>query len=851
MNFIAFTQGGHPLDSALSGQHSHALVLLSLFIAVLAALSSFSHAGLMRSATQPWVRRAWHLGGAVAMGLGVWAMHFTAMMAFELPVTVRYRADLTLLSVLPAVAAGAVTLNVVARPAVDWRGIVLGGALMGAGIGAMHYTGMAAMVMPAERLYRPELFGLSIVVAVALATLALWVRPALHARLRAAWQVTVLASFIMGLAIASMHYVAMHATVYLPVAEWLVPHATLMNKQDLGALAVVAAVAIVLGATLAVGLRRQLENTQSALHLTQQRLQQLAQRVPGVMYQLKMWGDGRMTFPYTSPAITEFHGVTPEQVEVDGRLALHAVHPEDIDGMLRSFNRSARDLSPWRHEYRVVGGDGHVRWLFGNAMPARDGDGVLWSGFITEITDRKSNEATIERLAYRDPLTGLHNRSRMQQYLTEFRQALQVGQQRMGALLIVDLDRFKQVNGTQGHRVGDQMLKEVAQRLQRCAVGDARIGRLSSDEFMVLVRRLPSDPEWAWRETNELGHRLLEALQAPYELEGRHYTCGASIGAYLIDDARLREDEVLKRADVAMSHAKRAGGGALRFFDPQLDLQMQRRFALEQALRDAIEGAPGQLSLFLQPQVTHTGQVRGFEALLRWTHPVHGAISPAEFIPIAEQTGLILPLGQWVREQACDLLLSWRMNPRMAHLRLSINVSAREFYQSDFVPQLQQLLARHGLVAPRLMLELTESLVLADLNDAISRMQQLRELGLGFAMDDFGTGYSSLSYLAQLPFDEIKIDQSFVRQAADGQRRRAWAVVEAIVDIAAKFGTETLAEGVETEAQRRLLEASGCLNYQGYLFARPAPVDEMIRWLETQPAHGVGAASDPAATAVP
>ena len=244
MSFIAFTQASHALDTALPGQHSHALVALSLLIAVLAALSSFSHAGLMRNADRPWLRRTWHLGGAVAMGLGVWAMHFTAMMAFELPVTVRYRADLTLLSVLPAVAAGAVTLAVVARPVVDWRHIAFGGVLMGAGIGAMHYTGMAAMVMPAERLYRPHLFGLSIVVAVALATLALWVRPVLRTRLNAAWQVTVLASLIMGMAMASMHYVAMHATVYLPVSQWLMPDAMLMSKQDLGALAVVAAVAI-------------------------------------------------------------------------------------------------------------------------------------------------------------------------------------------------------------------------------------------------------------------------------------------------------------------------------------------------------------------------------------------------------------------------------------------------------------------------------------------------------------------------------------------------------------------------------------------------------------------------------
>lgn len=837
MSLLEFTSDTTDFSVAYHGHHAMALVLLSLLIAVLAAYTSFSHRHLMQSSGNNVSRWLWHSSGAVAMGLGVWAMHFTGMMSLQLPVEVNYQLGLTLLSVLPAIAAAYVTLQVVA--AADQRPvhIMTGGVLMGAGIGTMHYTGMAAMVMQAERLYQPLMFAVSIFVAVALATLALGVRPWLAGLIRNKAILELLSSVVMGLAIASMHYVAMHATVYLPATEIGAGGGITMSKQTLGTLAVVVAVAILLLATVAVVMRQRITfaeqssdvaNAQASMVAA--RLQRIASRVPGLVYEFHLSHDGAFTFPYASDAIRDVYGISPEQAKRDATPVLNVIHPEDRDAMMQSVYSSAQQLSPWQHEYRVLRADGTVRWLFGNAMPEQDADGVSWSGFITDISQQKVTAEQIHQLAFFDSLTGLYNRRKIQQSLQELCSQLNVVAQ-SAAIVLIDVDNFKRLNDTQGHKAGDELLKQLAVRLQQIAPPGTACGRFSSDEFVLLLTGLPIQQGAANRQLKQFIAAVQTSLQQPYAINSHFYNSSVSIGCCVFNDVTVSADELLKQADIALSHAKTAGGNCQRLFEPAMYQQIQQRFAMELALASALELQ--QLSLYYQPQVTDTGAVVGVEALLRWQHPQWGFVSPADFIPLAEDTGLIDDIGNWALQQACSQLQQWQAVPQLALLTMSVNISARQFYLPEFVSTVQQLLQQYRFNSGCLMLELTESLVLADLDDAVARMQQIKQLGVKFSMDDFGTGYSSLSYLSRLPFDEVKIDQYFVRSGSTGQPKD-WVIVDAIIGIANTFGMKLVAEGVETQAQRNLLRNSGCNCYQGYLFARPQPVAATEDWIRQQ-----------------
>ncbi|SEA50340.1 EAL domain-containing protein [Alkalimonas amylolytica] len=833
MSLLAFADHTTDFSQALSGSHQPLLVLLSLLIAILAAHTSFNFGQLMRSTRSIHIRRLWHGLGAIALGGGVWAMHFTGMMAFELPVQVDYQLGATLLSIVPAVLAAAVILHVVAMPKIHWRGIVLGGFLMGAGIGIMHYTGMAAMVLQAERLYRLDLFIVSVLVAVVLATLALSVRPLLRPFITQHEILKLISAVVMGLAIASMHYLAMHATLYLPAETIQGLSGVHISKATLGALAVMVAVGLLVIAAVAVRMRQRLqhmekESSQSermAL-LWSQRMQRISERVPGLVYQFKLSSDGRFTFPYASEAIRDIYRISPQQAALDASRVMDVIHPDDREGMLRSIERSAADFSPWNYEYRVLDEQGNSRWVLGNSVPEQEADGISWFGFITDITERKAADETIHRLAYYDELTGLYNRKKILLCLQELLQEM-AHSGYFAAVIYLDLDDFKRLNDTLGHQAGDQLLMQVAHRIAQEMPTTTFCGRLSSDEFVMVLGRLPAIPTLARDITEQQAEQLLVRLQQPFAISGHQYNSSVSVGVYTFS-AEEQAEECLKRADLAMSYAKQAGGSEVRFFDPQMLAEVEQRFELEQAISRAL--VADEFMLFYQPQLTEAGQVIAVEALIRWRHPQWGMISPAYFIPLAEESSQIEAIGHWVLQQACLQLQRWQQQPRLADLCISVNISVRQFYQPDFVRLMSDLLARYQVDPAQLTLELTESLVLTDLDDAVHRMQQLKALGLRFAMDDFGTGYSSLSYLSRLPFDEVKIDQHFVRQSEDGEKTRDWAIVEAIIGIANTFGMALVAEGVETEAQRQLLLASGCYCFQGYLFAKPQAVADFESW---------------------
>ncbi|MBS1159067.1 MAG: diguanylate cyclase [Proteobacteria bacterium] len=435
------------------------------------------------------------------------------------------------------------------------------------------------------------------------------------------------------------------------------------------------------------------------------------------------------------------------------------------------------------------------------------------------ITERKAAEKEIEHLAFYDLLTQLPNRRLLQDRLQQAMSDSSRSQHR-GALLFIDLDNFKILNDTCGHDVGDQLLIEVAHLLSTCVREVDTVSRLGGDEFVVMLKDLGENPQEAAAQAKGVGEKILAELNRPYTIAGRVHHSTPSIGITLFLGAENSQEELLKQADIAMYQAKSAGRNTLRFFDPEMQASLAARADLESSLRRAIEER--QFVLHYQPQVAGIGNIVGAEALLRWQHPERGMVSPAQFIPLAEETGLILPIGQWVLEEACTQLTLWAANAPTAGLSLAVNVSAHQFHQPDFVARVLEVLENTGAPAHRLKLEMTESMVLDNVEDTIAKMQALKRYGVGFSMDDFGTGYSSLSYLTRLPLDQLKIDQSFVRNLPDSANDAL--VTQAIITLANSLGLAVIAEGVESEAQRQFLSQHGCPVFQGYLFSKPVSV---------------------------
>lgn len=438
-----------------------------------------------------------------------------------------------------------------------------------------------------------------------------------------------------------------------------------------------------------------------------------------------------------------------------------------------------------------------------------------------DIARRKEAEDKIEHLAFYDPLTGLPNRRLMQDRL-QHSFAAASRHQLQGALLFIDLDHFKNLNDTKGHNFGDSLLRMVAERLQSCVREGDTVARLGGDEFVVILENLSENAEQAAALAEAVGDKILATLGQSYLIGGDEYHCTASIGVSLFKKHEATVEELVRRADTAMYEAKNSGRNTLRFYDPAMQAALEARMQLESDLRHALTA--DQFKLFYQPQVDAQGEVFGAEVLIRWMSPEKGLIPPMQFIPLAEETGLIIPIGNWVLQAACDQLLQWRKDPRTARLQLAVNVSARQFHQSDFIEQVLQILIDKKVDPSRLKLELTESLVLDDINSAITKMNALKEAGISFSMDDFGTGYSSLTYLAQLPLTQLKIDQSFVRNALSNHGSAV--IVQTVLGMATNLDMEAIAEGVETDAQYHFLKEHGCKLYQGYYFGKPVPIED-------------------------
>ena len=471
---------------------------------------------------------------------------------------------------------------------------------------------------------------------------------------------------------------------------------------------------------------------------------------------------------------------------------------------------------------RRKNGEIFPKWQTISAVRGLDGQITHYVAAFTDISESKAAEDEIRQLAFFDPLTRLPNRrlllDRLQHGL-----AASARNRHHGALLFIDLDNFKNLNDSLGHDKGDLLLQHVAARLTECVRAGDTVSRLGGDEFVLMLEDLSENQRDAAAQAEVVGEKIVEALNQDYQLGAQEYHCTPSIGITLYCGQDASVDELLQQADLAMYQAKAAGRNTLRFFQPDMQSAVTIRSTLEADLRKGLR--EHQFMLFYQPQVGAEGQLIGVEALVRWRHPLRGLVAPSEFIPLAEETGLILPLGLWVLETACARLAVWGKDPGKAHLTMAVNVSARQFHHQDFVDQVMATLDHTGANPQRLKLELTESLFLTDVDDTIVKMTELKEAGVSFSLDDFGTGYSSLSYLKRLPLDQLKIDQSFIRDVLTDPNDAA--IARTIVALAQSMGLAVIAEGVETEAQREFLASHNCCAFQGFLFGKAEPPEQI------------------------
>jgi diguanylate cyclase (GGDEF)-like protein len=691
--------GGYPM---FASSYNSLLVLFSLLVAILASYTALEMAGHVSSA-QGRAAHWWLFGGACAMGTGIWSMHFIGMLAFSLPIPLGYDPAITVLSLLIAIASSAFALWFVARNELPWSRLVCGAVLMGAGVSAMHYTGMAAMRMAPGIQYVPFLFILSVVIAIVASGAALWIAHNLRRLSPRVRPLRAGAAVVMGFAIVGMHYTGMMAAQF-PLGS--VCRAA-RDGGDSGWLALV--IIIVTLAVLAIALI-----------------------------------------------------ISVLDLRLESRTAILAI----------SLAEANQELT---------------------------------------------------YLALHDNLTKLPNRVLLEDRLDRAIQSANRENSRF-ALMFMDLDGFKTVNDAYGHHIGDLLLVEVAQRIGLNVRSQDTIARVGGDEFVLLAGVAePADAA-------TLADKVLTAIQEPFQVAGRLLRVSTSIGIAIYPGDGARQDDLLTNADAAMYHAKALGRNTYCFFEASMNANVHEQLQFVQDLRSALERH--ELILQYQPKfIAPNGPVIGVEALVRWLHPTRGLIAPDQFIPLAEKTGLIVPIGEWVLDEACRQISEWREAGRR-DWTMAVNVSALQFGHASLIQTVREALKRHALEPGCLTLEVTESTAMRDADASLRILQQLRDMGVNISIDDFGTGYSSLLYLKRLPASELKIDRGFIRDLARDTEDAA--IVSAIVALGQTLNLKIVAEGVETAAQQEFLTRLGCDSLQGFLLGRPMSAEHLIEALSQE-----------------
>jgi len=555
-----------------------------------------------------------------------------------------------------------------------------------------------------------------------------------------------------------------------------------------------------------------------ALRESEEKFRQLADNIPEIFW---ITDAQQRKLHYLSPGFETLTGKCLVEVMRRPRSWLDVVHPQDRERV--RLARKALPQAEYNIEYRIVVGDGSVRWVHDQAFPVRDAHGAVYriAGIGADVTERKEAEEKLLYLAHYDGLTGLPNRVL---FFDRLRQTLaQAGRrERLAAVMFLDLDRFKVVNDTLGHAVGDELLRHVAQRLAGCVrLGDT-VARFSGDEFVLIVNDLHESED-----ARHIAQKVLQAFEDPFRVGGHEVFVSTSIGISMFPSDCGDEQALLKNADSAMYRAKESGRNNFQFYTREMNARAMHRLELENSLRHALERE--EFRLHYQPKTClHTGKLTGVEALLRWERPGHGLVAPADFVPLLEDTGLIVPVGEWVIAEACRQLTAWRASGRDP-VSIAINISARQFATRNLGEVIKRVLDTHDADPRFIELELTESLLMVNTEEAVRTLEYLKSLGLKLSIDDFGTGYSSLSYLKRFPIDALKIDRSFIDEITTDLDDAT--ITRAVIGMAHNLGLKVVAEGVETEEQLKFLSANGCDEAQGYYFARPQPAGEVVKWL--------------------
>jgi diguanylate cyclase (GGDEF)-like protein/PAS domain S-box-containing protein len=788
--------------TCLTVEHDRRLVALAVVICLLAsgvAISLFHRA----QATQGRARFVWLILDAAAGGCGIWATHFIAMLAYEPEVSAGYDPGLTILSLIFAAVISGVGFSIVLRDG-SRQAAMVGGAIVGIGIAAMHYTGMLALELPGQITWSLDFVFASLLLGGLFGALALLVA----SRHDSLWH-SLAASGLLAVATLSLHFTAMAGVVFLPDPTRGVDVISLSPVSL--SLVVAGAAAIILGLCLVAALtdRRSKDKLRQQKVLLDAALENMSQGL--CMFDAEgcaiLFNERYLQMTGSSAASLKGQCLLDlfKQRKASGQFA---GDPEEF------FEAVMADIRAGKSSTKIVEtATGCV--LRVTEQPMVNGG---WVATLEDITVWQEAQAQISHMARHDALTNLPNRTLFREQLEE---ALRHAKRNDHiAVLFLDLDHFKSINDSLGHPIGDDLLKDVANRLTNCVREGDTVCRLGGDEFAIV--QVGGDP---LASPTNLANRLIEAISAPYEIQGHQITIGVSIGIAVSPDDGSEPDQLLKNADLALYRAKEEGRGIFHFFEIGMDARAQARRLLEIDLRGAL--LRSEFVVYYQPiQDLKAERVVGFEALVRWNHPLRGLIAPLNFIPLAEETGLIVPLGDWVLRTACRDAAGWSQDVCVA-----VNLSPAQFKSRSLVPSVVSALAVSGLAACRLELEITESVLLQDSDVTLVTLHKLRALGVRISMDDFGTGYSSLSYLRSFPFDKIKIDRSFVSQLSS--RDGSMAIVRAVAGLGKSLGISTTAEGVETDEQLALLRSEGCTEVQGYLFSPPRPAEDVESMLST------------------
>ena len=794
--------------NCLITEHDWRLVALAgivCFLASAVAISLFDRARSSHGRT----RLIWITLDATVAGCGIWATHFIAMLAYDPGTGAGYSIRITILSLVSAVAVTGAGLGVAL---LDARKIfaAIGGAIVGIGVAAMHYTGMLALELPARIVWSPGIVVTSIVFGSVFGAFALLVASQRNSARRA-----ILATALLTVAIVSHHFTGMGAVTLIP--DPTIEFAGMQVSPGVLSFLVASAAFLILGIALAGSvmdrrakgaLRRQKVLLDTALENMSQGLCMFDARGHIVLFNERFTGMmGEMILAFRGKPLLDLLRLAKSAGEWDGDpdhfFAKLLAEARGGESVTRIFERRKRAI-------RMIN------------QPMKGGG---WVSTFEDITEWQRAQAQISHMARHDALTNLPNRTLFRERLERALQLAKRGDQL--AVFCLDLDHFKEINDSLGHPVGDALLSAVASRLRTCLTDSDTVARLGGDEFAIVQLCANCEPT----AVAALASEIVEIVAAPYDIEGHHLVIGVSIGIALSPDDGDNPDELLKRADLALYRAKADGRGTYRFFETGMDARVQARRLMELDLRVALRRE--EFEVYYQPiRDLASDETAAFEALVRWNHGERGQIQPAQFIPIAEDTGLIVQLGEWVLRRACKDAAGWSKPASVA-----VNLSPVQFRNPDLVASVKSALADCGLPPHRLELEITESVLLQNSDTARAVLNELRAHGVKISLDDFGTGYSSLSYLRSFPFDKIKIDRSFVSELASSDD--AMAIIRAVAGLGKSLGMVTTAEGVENAEQLALLRREGCTQAQGYLFSKPRPAAEVERLLSGARASAV------------